>query len=109
MLTRREMLIVAALSGAALGIGADVSAQPMPCLGPPRPWREVVFSSAPGRIHTPIERVPPAAGLSNAAPTIPATCTACSEGGSAVQAAGMAYMDVAWLLTYLRLRDQPTV
>lgn len=66
ILSRRELLIATALSGAARA--APASAQPdydplpclssVPCLVPPPPPPEVSFSTAPGRILSPYDRLP---------------------------------------------------
>lgn len=54
ILSRRQLLVASALSGATLA-AAGASAQPGPCLAPPPQPR---FSRAPGRRATPRDRVP---------------------------------------------------
>lgn len=59
ILSRRRLLIAGALSGAALASGSSAFAQgPEPCLSAPVRPPPAPFSREPGRIQTPIERIP---------------------------------------------------
>lgn len=54
ILSRRNLLIAGALSL----VAPRALAQPMPCLAPPPADPPASFSRAPGRIDTPLERIP---------------------------------------------------